>query len=370
MHVGLSDMSDEMQQLFTFNNILSFDDIIKKNWVEVWSEQKGQKTPTLVQVRKATFPSRNAMLLNEELEIMKIISGPFFSSVEDLRKDYHDKLFELGYSEFAKLVSKRYGVRHVILQNIASVTTKRLQNLRKTVNIGDIKKKQVTRERLVTYLSQIKSPLESFSEELDKILSSEQKQICYGILAAEFGIEPSQVKSFLLLRIAKVYVNQKIYSGEADPIFKFSYEKDERKIASYELCYKKLVSCVRSCDLIQEILVRITRAETPDFRGILYRKLFSLCGPYITKFSEAKSAYNDSLPTIIKGCGVTVKYFDTLNVESMNYCGVLSNICASFVVEYKKTSMSNTLPKSQDETLAAWIKKVVDAERASTIFKK
>jgi hypothetical protein len=268
------------------------------------------------------------------------------------------------------MISKRYGVRHVILQNIASVTTKRLQGIRRTLNIADLKKKQITRERLVTYLSTLDSPLLNFRDELSKLLNKEQLQVAYSIFAAEYGIDPSQVSDYLTTKIAKVYVDNKVYQVDKNAPPLIVFQKDEKKIASYEKCYKKLISCMRSCKLIEDIIFKITKAETPEYRGLLYKQVFSLCAPYTTKFNEVKAATDEQLALIIKSMSTTVSYFETLTNSDVEICGWFNNFCDMFEKEYSKTSKTNTLPKAQDEPLRAFVLKMVDSGRASTFFKK
>lgn len=369
MHIGLADLDQQSQDLFVTTNLLTFDDFVKKNWVEVWSEQRGSKTPTLVQVRKATFPSRNAMLLNEELDAIKLWTKPFFSSVEDLRNDFYGLLFLHGYTEFSKLLSKRYSVRHVILQNLASVTTKRLQAMRRSLNVTDLKKKSVTREKLVTFLSGIQSPIESFRGELNKILSNEQSLIAKGCLGAEIGIDGGQVIEFLLNKVAVAYVSHKVYDDK-EKLSALKFTINEKKIALYEKCYKKQISCKRICDLVMHYMNQIVNAQTPDFRGLLYRKVLTLCDPYLLKWKEVREAMSNGYDELIKELSTTAKYFDALIQTDSELCHSISIFLADFAKRYNETAKVNTLPKSQDDSMAAFVKKSWEAISAAPLLKK
>jgi hypothetical protein len=306
------------------------------------------------------------MLLNEELDIIKLWTQPFFSSVEDLRKDYFDLLFDLGYNELNKRVAQRFGIRHTILQNIASVTTKRLQLVRATLGIADLKKKQVTREKLVTCLSKLESPLINFRSELEKILTSEQRSISVSILGAELGVD-GNVMEHLIQRIAQTYVTMGVYNVDKN-LLKLSFSKNEEKIIAYEKFYKKSLSCNRSANLIINLLKKVNDAETADYRGMLYRRLDIISSSYTLKFNEAKAAHTDNCDAIVKSLHSNVSYIDTLSLIDWDKLRAVNDICLDFLVEYKKTNQTKTLKKDQDDSLAARIKKNLESQKDFLFF--
>jgi hypothetical protein len=365
-YVGVSDMSLEQTDLLILSNILSFDDVVRKNWIEVWSERKGSKQPTILQVRKATFPSRNALLLNEELEVFKTYTSPFFSSVEDLRKDFHSLLFTHGYNDFMTMVSKRFNTRHIILQNIASVTTKRLQAVRKSSGKAELKKKDVTRELLVSSLSKIDSPLKYFRDEIDKLLTSEQRNIVVNILAAEHGVNVNEVYDLLLSRVAKEYVKQGVYNENKKVEKTVEPKADERIIQCYERYYRGIVSCKRSTSLIINYMNKISSAVTPDYRGYLYKRLYNLCEPFRTKFVQTSSHDFEASLIMVKSLQNTVSYLDNVNnTVDIPRISRIDEFCRDFKDKYQETTRNNTLPKTQDESLQAYIKKTLETLKSA-----
>jgi hypothetical protein len=365
MQVGIQDMSVEVGDLFFFSNIITFDDFVKKNWVEIYAE-KGKKLE-LVQVRKATFPSRNALLLNEELDIIKLWTSPFFSSVEDLRKDYFNLLMTHGFAGFNALVSQRFGIRHTILQNIASVTTKRLQALRKTEASADIKKKQVTREKLVSYLSKIPSPLMSFRSELEKLLNQSQRQIAYSILGAQLGVDAFNVMDHLLSKILPVYVNQNIYKESEKGIGKQIYKPDDLVITLYETVYKKATSVKNTRNLIIDLMKKVSTAVTPEYRGMLYRKIYNLCDSVITKVEECRQAENEKYKELVKNLQITLTLFDGITLIDTDKNNYIYDFCRDFKACYLKTSMYSTLNVNEDSSMKGLIQKAIDSQRQESI---
>lgn len=368
MSLGIKDMSPKDQELLVTGNVISFDDLIKKNWIEVWSDNA--RNPSLIQVRKATFPSRNSLLLNEELDVIQLLSKPFFSSVEDIRIDYHNLLYMHGYTGLVKLVSKRYMVRHTILQNIASMTTKRLQLLRKITNVADLKKKQVTRERLVTYLSNLQTPLENFKEELKKLLSSEQRKIAFKVLAADAGIATKQCYDFLLSKVLLAYKNNSVYANiKSVPLIK-AVDPDEEAINVYENIYKKVCSMKRKSDLILKWIKMIVDSSTASHRGLLYRKIVLLMPSFQAQYKEVTTLLGEKRDAIVKLLAFTVDYLESWTNNDLDQITSVYNSLVHFTAYYAETSKTTTLPKDQDETMVAQCKKWLQASTTATAFTK
>jgi hypothetical protein len=368
MTLGIKDMTPTDQELFVNSNVITFDELIKKNWIEVWSDNA--RNPQLLQVRKATFPSRNSLLLNEELDAIQLLSKPFFSSVEDIRNDYINLLYTHGYSGLMKIVSKRYMVRHTILQNIASMTTKRLQFLRRILNIADLKKKQVTRERLVTYLSNLQTPLENFKEELKKILTAEQRKIAFKVLAAEVGIETKQCYDYLLSKVLLAYKNNLVYANNKNvPVVKV-VDPDEETINLYENIYKKVNSMKRKADLIHKWIKMIVDSNTSSHRGLLYRKVILLIPSFSSQYTEVMKLYKERKRDITKLLAFTVEYLESWTDSDLDQIISMYNFLLSFKDSYLKTNKTTTLPKEQDDSMAALCRKQLELLRAPAVIKE
>jgi hypothetical protein len=365
--LGFQDIDPKDQLSLFENNIITFDDIIKKNWVEVWTENS--KNPQLIQVRKATFPSRNALLLNEELDAIQSYTKPFFSSVEDLRNDYFNLLFRFGYSDFMSMVSKRYNVRHTILQNISSVTTKRLQSLRKILNMQDLKKKQVNRERLLTYLSRIEHPLEAFQEELQKILSASQRQVANSCLAIQHGIPPKFAVDFLLKKVLIAYEKYGIYENKNQVIIQ-PITADEQAIGLYESLYKKVCSCKRKVDLLRHYMSKVISAETSSYRGFLYKKILSLHDNILESYTGIEKQLEVHGRAVVKLMAFTVEFLESWTSNDLEILRHVSIWIERFAKLYSGTKKTNTLPQSEDQAMLAFIKEEIEAIKALTFSNK
>jgi hypothetical protein len=368
MSLGIKDMTPNDQELIINANIITFDEFIKKNWIEVWSDNA--KNPQLLQVRKATFPSRNSLLLTEELNVIQLLTKPFFSSVEDIRSDYLNLLYTHGYTGLLKLVTKRYVVRHTILQNIASMTTKRLQYLRRILNIADLKKKQVTRERLVTYLSNLQTPLENFKEELKKILSSEQRKIAFKVLAADSGIETKQCFDFLLSKVLLAYKNNLVYATNKQVPQVKTVDPDEDAINLYETTYKKVNSMKRKSDLALKWIKSIVDSSTASHRGLLYRKVILLIPNFTVQYKEVTKALLEKKRDFVKLLAFTVEYLESWTESDLDSITSMYNFLLSFKDNYLETNKTTTLPEQQDARMVAICRKQLESIRAPAVVKE
>jgi hypothetical protein len=369
MHIGIYDMEVKAADTFFYSNLITFDDFVKKNWVEIWTETKSKKLE-LTQVRKATFPNRNALLLNEELEMFKTFTQPFFSSVEDLRKDYLDLLMSLGYSGFSSLLAKRFGVRHTILQNIASVTTKRLQAIRKVEGKTDIKKKQVTRDRLVSYLSKIPSPLLSLRAELGKLLNSEQRTIACSVLGAELGVDSHKVIDKLMSKIVPIYINNGIYKDEESKVVKMGIQSDDKLIQTYEITYKKVISMKNKRDLIFSLIEKIHKSSTPEYRGMLYRKVYETCTPYITQWRDIEKLRTEMFDQLLTNMAITSTMLSAVTFSDLDKNKYIFDFCEDFKRNYEKTSRNKTLDKTDDQSILALVNKWAEHPLVPFPFRK
>jgi hypothetical protein len=233
----------------------------------------------------------------------------------------------------------------------------------------DLKKKQVTRERLVTYLSSLPTPLGIFQEEVKKLLSVSQRQIANKCLAAENGVKEEYSLDFVLTKVLQAYnligVYQNKNAENVPPI-----TKNEKALNLYELIYKKVCSCKRKVDLIRHYMSMAVKAETSSYRGYLYKKIIGMQANLHSQAEEVNKQISVNEKEIVELLAFTVDYLESWTIDDLNIIRHVTIWLDEFSKYYlEETTKMNTLPRNQDESCMAMIRKEVDSLKELTFSK-
>jgi len=203
--------------------------------------------------------------------------------------------------------------------------------------------------------------------ELEKLLNSEQRQVAVSVLAAELGVPPHQVADFLVTRVAPAYVKYKIYTGDKEDLARKVFKPDEEIVRLWELVYVIDSKCQSIKNLVLNVCHKIDKSKTAEFRGLLYRRLYEYSESYLSKRRERKQILTGRYDEIVDLVAPAHRLLDVVTRKENDKGAWVHDICDDFKTEYEKTSRNKTLAKSDDQKMAALVKKWLEFGRTKAM---
>jgi len=123
-------------------------------------------------VTKQKVPQKvrnNSLMLKEELEFLNLISSPIWQPTpwESLsQEDWASQIWIHGLDKIKKELSAQYNYRASFLSKLATVTTKRLRDLRKALNNDRLRKSDVKAQDLTNLILSRENPVKQLSQEI------------------------------------------------------------------------------------------------------------------------------------------------------------------------------------------------------------
>jgi len=170
-----------------------------------------------IERKKGGVPSKpkpSPLLHAAEQNIINILEGGIFSEPLPECKDFlawvETVCKEMGsLSNIDKIISENYRKRTEFLQIFGNLTTKRLQEIRQSLNLGSTKRKADIRpEDLDSCLSQRKDPLGKFAQEILTFEKVADMTRVYGFGTSDKSYKPPSVQIEKLALIKEFLKNQ------------------------------------------------------------------------------------------------------------------------------------------------------------------
>jgi hypothetical protein len=247
-------------------NLKKFDHVVQVGWQFIF-QKKGNKKQ-LMGVRKGVLPNRSSLFTKEEMAILRKCLSPFFESLETLKKNFKDTLTQLGISAVKAMISREYRKRHLILERFSSVTTKRLNEIRKGIDSKSLKKKDVTTEMVKTLLSARQDPSKDFLEEIRSIIGSANMGQVFSLFEI-LGQAPDQGAAVLSHNIVDVYTKLGLYGEELHRPELDDIKIDDGYIRMLENGVKNSRGLLANIITVQNNIGRYCNLQTPEARGVI-----------------------------------------------------------------------------------------------------
>jgi len=202
--IGLYDFSSDDKSVLTRKFLIGFDDLVKENLKPIVIKQKGK----LIKQGKhrADFPTRSPLYLNEEINFVQKFIAPLYLSQDNLKKDYLDLVYEIGFDSVRNKIRSIYNERYRVLRDFANCSTKRLQIARQLKGVTDLKKKDVVKDNVLALLNRNPEIVNNFIKELRFISGERSFLSCLDGFCAQKCL-PDGKMSFLVYQIYNMYAN-------------------------------------------------------------------------------------------------------------------------------------------------------------------
>jgi hypothetical protein len=150
---------------------VSFDSLVHKHLAPIYI-QKGKQKGQISGYKKIKLPSTSPLFNKAELKLLVSTLSYNFGKLNG--KNFHERIVEKpgNFSKIKEDVSRIISRRRVLLTKFSSVTTKRLELIRKIENKPDLKKGQVSTEMLTRFYSSELYTTDRLWRELQYILGS------------------------------------------------------------------------------------------------------------------------------------------------------------------------------------------------------
>jgi hypothetical protein len=162
-------LTEEVRNLAIRDNCLSYSEAVENfGKVDVVVTPATGRKPAVKSRRVPRKPKQNSLLLKGEIEIIDEIISPMFKAIEIHSKDeWIDAIKEHGWPKVKRRLRENASDRAEFLQRFSSMTTKRLNEVRRTVAPAKTKRKRdISSDELISTLSQRGNPVMIFVTEV------------------------------------------------------------------------------------------------------------------------------------------------------------------------------------------------------------
>lgn len=171
-------LSGEVVEHIINENILSWSECVSHfSTIHVAKDKRRSKGEDEKQERIPRKPRQNALLLKEEMDLLDRIITPLFKSREVADKQaFLEIVKSSGFTAIRRELRTSATERAEFLQKFASLTTKRLNEVRKNLTESKSKRKRdVTSDDVTTTLRRRETPVREFALEIQSLDSSYRK---------------------------------------------------------------------------------------------------------------------------------------------------------------------------------------------------
>jgi hypothetical protein len=170
---GFENLTEKEADKVIASHLKPLDEVIKSCFASTRASKK-KKSNKKKDVEKKKRPNAirsSPLYRKEEMEILSSLTSLIFTDLIDLNKDYEDQVFHHGFKAIEKRVHDTYCLRWETLSRFANRTKMRLQDIRKLIPNGStLKKKDVTDNNVLVFLSSLKDPANRLVSEIEHIL--------------------------------------------------------------------------------------------------------------------------------------------------------------------------------------------------------
>jgi hypothetical protein len=210
---NLRDCTEEILETIIKSSLISIQAVEERHYhkTEV-TTGKGKKLRTVTELRGPKKPSTSPLFLKEESKFIQDLLTPIYectAAFHDIGK-FLEAIKRHTFRKVTSYVRDVYEVRWHILQEYASLTTKRLGEVRCLESANSQKKKAtVTKGDLVSLLSQRSFPGEKFAIEVAKLIP---RKIGYYLQEMDFKLPEAWFKESALVDLIAAFFRNGITS--------------------------------------------------------------------------------------------------------------------------------------------------------------
>jgi hypothetical protein len=196
--------NDNLKSLIDYN-VEKFDTIAMKNFQISYSSKKKKNVKT--EVKRPNFPKRSPLFLNDEMALLEKLLRPFWTPLTEFKNDYVNWIITMGYNEVINAVTTIYKRRWQILSKFAKVTTKRLQEVRKTgPEAAAYRKSVVDSAHIQKMLEARRLKIETFYSEISSIIPDADLRGSVSGLHKGKPASDEDARNLILAEIGAVYL--------------------------------------------------------------------------------------------------------------------------------------------------------------------
>jgi hypothetical protein len=324
---------------FTSIYIKKFDDVARQCWQVQYSSGKDHR---IIAVRKGSLPNRSSLLLKGEMKLVLLAISPFFESLDTIKLNWATLINTYGYTFVKEKLSKEFKRRHTILERFANVTTKRLQNIRRSdVTLKNIKKKDVNLEMLKRYLSSRTDPSKEFFEEVLAITGDKLHKIMYTYIEIKKNLLSGTGKDYFINDIISTYAEAEIYKNKSIPKLA-KLQTDIEKVKYQDTLVQALTVFWPTLNLCQSYISKYSNQQTSENRGGYREKLISSLKAFQTHINSLLAFKEEDLKTM----SINVFYIHPV-LSNINLIE-LGKVISVFLTKVENTPTQKTLAKTDD----------------------
>jgi hypothetical protein len=306
-------------------------------------------------------------MLSEEMHLIDEIISPLWTSLESSRQAWWSAVMDGSANSLVKEIGMIFSKRYELLAKFASVTTKRLQAIRKVVNNPKLSKRGVTRENVAALLlerSSRDSLIKDFTDEIAYICGKEYKRLFDVYLCSyntDRNIKPEQYVAAKILSSYKVVLSKDPKTIEQKP----SIEVAAAMLFNADKVIKDYGTCRNKIMIIKNFMNKVMESSTKEARGFCYQKILTsiegVMPPNKWAFAQHEKNY-ELLQLVAEIGGVTM---------SQTYRGTfdLLDVLRGALVKYDVAN-KRTLPTDADASVREEIKRALTAWSSQVFFGK
>jgi len=168
--VGISDMSDDLYSELIRNSLRYPSEFVTQFGVAMRVRDPRTRQRALVKRKIPKKPTRSPLLTKGEMDFIDKVITPHWAIDSSYSSNWESVVYSRGFSVSYAELRDSYNKRAELLQKFGKFTTERLQAMRTTSQSATMKKKDVSRDCLYSYLLSRPDPVEGFYRDLTLIV--------------------------------------------------------------------------------------------------------------------------------------------------------------------------------------------------------
>jgi hypothetical protein len=367
--IRLENIEDELYNSILKEFIIPFDDLIKVYYRPPFDASKRKSKKSSSEMRKPELPRASPLFLDQEMCIIHKLSKPIFKNLDDIKSNYINKIQTESFANVKKTIAETYNRRWKVLSTFSAITTKRLQEVRKSHPEIVVKRKvDVNHEMITKTISSRQNPTNQAIEEISVILPI--KDIHDVILAEIYHVDiakeetlsaidlirhdvsmcyftskiciekpesinrNSMIEREVKMRVGSYTKEYVLYTSEFTNLLRLSGKLSENRIISSDVnTVTQMVSKLGLVELTLKKFISRPAIERASI-GIIFYNDPDLLGMIRGSFSFSLNKSRKWCETIIKGYSQTsgnIKGYSVIQTRTLvqkceSYCRVFDSI--------------------------------------------
>jgi hypothetical protein len=180
--IGLKTYSAGALHKIVEDNIVDYNDISARFRRVPKSDIKSKVHATRKEVGKLPEkPTSSPLFLPEEMKVIAAITSPLWNNLSSIQQNWTESVLSSGFDTISDRTKVALSARWTILTNFASLTTTRLQSLRKEDEASrKLSKRSVKSELLHANLAKRQAPRETFLTEVRRLIANLPEPVVKG----------------------------------------------------------------------------------------------------------------------------------------------------------------------------------------------